>query len=200
MSANRLKQLPKSHTTHGGSMQREGVSHRKKLQGSTLGEISRTAVGSVLPSVHPREERRFFRGWMWPCHGSSRRSQQQNYTPAHVSAKPDCVLDFTLTWQAGTLVSFSAPAFCCLLFLITSPFLPADLQASFQVPLPEAGACSFAPCCLLVGHELRTAELTERITIGGHCWTLTNIINTQVVAVGLFFKFTLIKISFIFKT
>lgn len=80
------------------------------------------------------------------------------------------------------------------------PFLPADLSASFQVPLPEAGARSLACCCILVGHKLWTAELTQRITIGGHCWTLTNIINTQVVAAGLFFKFTLIKISFIFKT
>lgn len=98
------------------------------------------------------------------------------------------------------LTSFAAPSFCCLLFPITFPFLPADLQASFQVRLPEAGACSLAGRCLLVGRELRTSELRERITIGGHCWTLTNIINTQVVAVGLFFKFTLIKISFIFKT
>lgn len=86
------------------------------------------------------------------------------------------------------LLSFSAPSFHCSLFLITFSFLPADLQASFQVRLPKAGACSLACCCLLVGHELWTAELTQRITIGGHCWTLTNIINTQVVAVGLFFQ------------
>lgn len=100
----------------------------------------------------------------------------------------------------GHSFSFLAPSFCCLLFLITTPYLPTDLQASCQVPLPEAGACSLACCCLLVGHELWTVELTHRITTGGHCWTLTNITNTPVVAAGLFFKFTLIKISLIFKT
>lgn len=99
----------------------------------------------------------------------------------------------------GHSFSFLAPSFCCLLFLITNPFPPTDLQASCQVPLPEAGACSLACCCLLVGHELWTVELAHRITTGGHCWTLTNITNTPVVAAGLFFKFTLIKISLIFK-
>lgn len=113
------------------------------------------------------------------------------------AAELDHALKPTLTSPTGTLLGTS---FCCLSFLITIPFLPTDLQASFPVPLPEAGACSLASCCLLVGRELQTVELTHRITTGGHCWTLTNIINTPVVAAGLFFKFTLIKISLIFKT
>lgn len=51
------KRLPESHTTNGASMQKAGVSHHKKLQGSALGEISRPAAGRVLPHVYPGEER-----------------------------------------------------------------------------------------------------------------------------------------------
>lgn len=97
------------------------------------------------------------------------------------AAELDRALKPTLTSPTGTLLGTS---FCCLSFLITILFLPTDLQASFPVPLPEAGACSLASCCLLVGRELQTVELTHRITTGGHCWTLTNIINTLVVAAG----------------
>lgn len=41
------------------------------------------------------------------------------------------------------------------------PFPPTGLPASFQVCLPEAGACSSARCRILVGHKLWTAELTQ---------------------------------------
>lgn len=152
------------------------------------------------PLLTPEKRGDYLEAGCGPATAAVTRRQQQNQTPTPISAEPGCIPNYTRTSHAGILVSFSAPSFCCLLFLITFPSLPADLQAPFQVRLPEAGACSPACCCLLVGHELRTAELTQRITVGGHCWTLTNFINTQVVAVGLFFKFTLIKISFIFKT
>lgn len=144
----------------------------------------------------------FSSGWIWPHRCSNCNSHQQNQTLKCVLCSRTGLsspFHAPLARRAG-IRSFSAPSFGCWLFLRTFPFLPADLQASFQVRLPEAGACGFAPCGLLVGRELWTAELAGRITIGGHCWTLTNIVNTQVVAVGLFFKFTLIKISFIFKT
>lgn len=181
----RQRMLPKFHTTNGAPFRGEASATIKCWKGLP-GEISRAAASSI----YPEKRGGFFSGW----------SHQQNWPPLHFCSRTGPCSQAHTDLPHRHSFHFLAPSLCCLSFLITIPFLPTDLQASFQVPLPEAGACSLASCCLLVGRELQTVELTHRITTGGHCWTLTNIINTPVVAAGLFFKFTLIKISLIFKT